>query len=152
MNADLSGYVPSNIKIILKFLRDAKLLTIATHQDPVEARFGSCYLYIFQILPLLVAGLVVLGWAIRLLFPYRPRWTVPFIEEVEKDGQELAFERKKQRQPSLVFLFFFSVCGFALAAVSIWHPVTRVEAVYPTLAWVGLASIGIILSRLMPYI
>lgn len=87
--------------------------------------------------PLLVALAIILGHAIRLLIPYRPVWSRPFVQEPEykHEGLKPAFRKCMSIQNSVLLLLSF--CGLALQIIPLLRAPFQLQYAYVALTWVS---------------
>lgn len=88
--------------------------------------------------PVIVGALIVLTYTLRLLNPYRPRWTKPFLQEVKIESNELDDAPRHQFTWSTYGLLAIASVGLMLQVSSIYLPIyVATKPLFPSLAWVS---------------
>jgi hypothetical protein len=108
------------------------------HQDPLHARFSTCFLPYISAVPAAIAVCILLVHALSLLIPHRywPEWTYAFIKEPQEQPDELEPKAKLQLGRLTAALLGVSSAGFTLQALAIFYPSFRFQAVLSALPWV----------------
>ena len=108
-------------------------------QDPIYARFEPCFLPAIAAIPAAVSLCVVTALLLlRLLTLYwrSPQWSINFIDEPKKQEEEALSDTRKWRSSlSTVLLLVFSIIGFALQLLTVFHPTFRTEMLFPAASW-----------------
>ena len=111
---------------------------ILANQDPLHARFSSCFLPFISAIPAAIAVCILLAQALGLLLPRQcwPRWSEPFIKELE--GQPEEFEPKAKRSVGglTAALLVASCVGFTLQLLATFYPSFRSQEVFFAVSWV----------------
>ncbi|SMR43471.1 unnamed protein product [Zymoseptoria tritici ST99CH_3D1] len=114
--------------------------------------FRPCFLPVLATLPSLLTAIILLGQALRILFPHRPSWTKPFVEPPQEP--EVEVELVRSRRWSKFVIALIPICSFGLilqlAACLLKRP--NATAYLPILPWlVALLEIIIYHPRKTPY-
>lgn len=92
-------------------------------------------------LPAVIGALILLTYSLRLLNPYRPQWTKPFLRETKVESNELDDTRRYQFAWSTYGLLAVASLGLILQNSSIYFRlVVASQSLFPSLAWVGRFS------------
>lgn len=98
---------------------------------------APCLESLTSIIPAVIAIFLLF---VRLLHPFlrhRPRWTKPFINELNEKEQELRIENKKRYANSTTALLVIIPIGLVLHVAALLYPAYDVRGVSPALAWVN---------------
>ena len=87
--------------------------------------------------PTVVAICVLLARLCQPLLPYRPRWTKPFIEELNKHGETPDLDDKTHDARLTTTLLVLVPIGLALQVVSVVFPSVTYAAVLQLIALVS---------------
>ena len=122
-------------KSALNSTRTTEELTLI--EDPVNARFNSCFLPVIEAIPAIVALFILILFAFQPVWSRRPQWLKLFIvEEPTKPEDEVAFATEKPKNFWTVLLLLFSSLGLVLQILAVFVPVRRVTVAPMCFAWV----------------
>ncbi|KAK4953013.1 hypothetical protein LTR10_008718 [Elasticomyces elasticus] len=114
--------------------------------DNREARFRSCSLPFVAGVPAAIALLVLISHILRLLLPWRPIWTQPFIQEYQSDPtlDEIKPKRRWTFYPSALGTLSASACILQLVAATHeeWRALTTS---LPAITW--LVIFGLVIAH-----
>lgn len=89
-------------------------------------------------IPAIVGALTLLTYSLRLLNPYRPQWTKPFLRETKTETEELDETPRHQFAFSTYGLLAIASVGLILQISSSYAPIyTVTEPLYTSIAWVS---------------
>lgn len=92
-------------------------------------------------IPAIVGALILLTYTLRLLNPYRPRWTKPFLQETKAETDELEDTPGQPFALSTYGLLAIASFGLIQQISSVYFPVVvATSSVFPSLAWVSAPS------------
>ena len=111
---------------------------IPANQDPLLARFSSCFLPYISAIPAAVAICIFLVQALGLLLPRQccPRWSEAFIKEPEEQPEEFEPKVKRSIGRLTAALLGASSVGFALQLLATLYPSFRSQEVCFAVSWV----------------
>jgi hypothetical protein len=112
------------------------IVTTNSGQDSRTARFTPCFVPFVATLPTVTAALLLLTYSLRLLNPYRPRWTKPFLKETKAASDEFDDAPCYQLSASTWTLFTITLIGIVSQITAMLFPARLTAAVYPAIAWV----------------
>jgi hypothetical protein len=108
-----------------------------TQQDSRTATFNTCAFPYISMVPAILGALILLTYCLRLLDPYRPRWTKPFLREAKAESDELDDVPRHQFAWSTYGLLAVASIGLILQFGSIYTLTdSNIVAVFPSLTWV----------------
>jgi hypothetical protein len=113
-----------------------KHVTTNSGQDSRTARFTPCFVPFVATLPTVIATLILLTYSLRLLNPYRPRWTKPFLKETKAASDEFDDAPCYRMSASTWSLFTLTLIGIVSQVTAMLFPARITAVVYPTIAWV----------------
>lgn len=107
-------------------------------QDVDSARFTPCFVPVITAIPAIVAGLLLLTYALRFLQAYKPRWTRPFVEEPKEKAEDM--DQQQRHQPMIATLSLLAIIsiGLALQIMTVFIPGRSTIEMYPSIAWVSM--------------
>ncbi|KAF2275668.1 uncharacterized protein EI97DRAFT_420070 [Westerdykella ornata] len=145
--------LPSNIQVPLVLAGENPLRVVPRISrcrpiwDPVQARFAPCFLPIVSAIPAVIGVLVLLFYSFRLVTPYLPGWTKPFIREPKQSTDDLPEAAPRRRWSTATSgLLIVSAVGLALQAAVVLHPYLQLDALFASVAW-GIAVAIVVLKR-----
>lgn len=123
---------------------------LISHQNPVEARFNTCFLPFISAIPAAIAVCILVGHVLRRLLVClrRPRWSEAFVKELPDTFAESCPKAKRLSATLLVALLVASLSGLVLQVVTVVRPTFHWQAVYPTVSWV-CASASLVLASML---
>nr|GFD24816.1 hypothetical protein [Tanacetum cinerariifolium] len=90
-------------------------------------------------IPALTGALILLTYTLRLLDPYRPQWTRPFLRETKAETDELDDAPRHHFALSTYGLLAIASLGLIQQISSAYFPVVvATSSVFPSLAWVSV--------------
>ena len=107
-----------------------------SRQDSRTARFTPCFVPFVATVPTITAALILLTYSLRLLDPYRPRWTKPFLKETKAAADDFDNAPCHRLSASTWTLFTIVLIGTASEVTTILLSARSTAAIYPTIAWV----------------
>jgi hypothetical protein len=93
--------------------------------------------------PAIVAALILLTYSLRIFEAYRPRWTMPFVQEAKEKAGELDPEPIHQSLTSTLSLLAITAIGIALQVLTIFFPERNTVEIYPSIAWVSILHVHV---------
>jgi hypothetical protein len=92
-------------------------------------------------IPSIVGALILLTYTLRLLNPYRPQWTKPFLRETKAETDELDIAPRHQFALATYALLAIASFGLIQQICSVYFPVVIATfSFFPSLAWVSVLS------------
>lgn len=89
-------------------------------------------------IPAIIGALILLTYSLRLLNPYRPQWTKPFLREAKAESNELDDACRYHFAWSTYSLLAVASIGLIMQSSSVYFPVVvATQSLFPSLAWVG---------------
>jgi len=132
---DATGYGYDTFEISIEILQNS---LIVANQDPLHARFSSCFLPYIAAIPASIAACILLVQALGLLLPRQcwPKWSEAFVKEPEEQPQE--FEPKARRSVGRLAaaLLGASSVGFASQLLATFYPSFRSQEMCFAVSWV----------------
>lgn len=108
----------------------------------MNARFDTCSLPVIEVIPGVVAILIILfrGFRIFTRRAKRPQWTRPFVKEPRRGKDDLLSDGKRYPAHSNA-LFIASFLGLILQLAAISYPKVELQDFSVILAWVCALSL-----------
>lgn len=130
-----TGYGYDTFEISLEILQNSLIIA---NQDPLHARFSSCFLPYLAAIPASIAVCILLVQALGLLLPRQcwPRWSEAFIKEPEEQPQEFEPKAKRSVGRLTAALLVASSVGFALQLLATFYPSFHSQEVCFAVSWV----------------
>jgi len=89
-----------------------------------------------SVLPLIIAICVLTTYVLRPSLRHRPKWTRPFVQELNDMPEVLESDAKKHQEHSILALLIVCLAGLTLQLVMAMYPVFHMEALYLAASWV----------------
>jgi hypothetical protein len=108
-------------------------------QDSQYAVFDQCAFPYLSMIPLITAVFILLTYSLRLLDPYRPTWTKPFLQEFKVESSEIHHRSRYRTAWSTWALLAIVSAGLAqqIAGTMLDLPVvTATQLIFPVVSWV----------------
>lgn len=111
---------------------------ILANQDPLHARFSSCFLPYISAISAAIAACILLAQTLGLLLPRQcwPRWSEPFIKEPVEQPEEFEPKAKRSVGRLTAGLLVASSCGFVLQLLATFYPSFRSQEAFFAISWV----------------
>lgn len=90
-------------------------------------------------IPAIVGALILLTYTLRLVNPYRPQWTKPFLRETKAETEELEDAPRHHFALATYGLLAIGSFGLIQQVSSVYIPVVVATfSLFPSLAWVSI--------------